>query len=267
MRTKQSSSLKNLCSLINSATNDLLPNESFLADLKNSIERKDFLAKRQPSKTYKPSSMNCIRNMYFQVAGAPIEDTRASHTIIDICGSGSSAHERIQQHICDMKELGFNCEYTDVETYINTHHIPNLEVVSKTNFETKLKNTKYNMSFLCDGIILYNNKYYILEIKTETQDKFFIRQDVDPSHYNQAIAYSLCFGIDEVMFLYENRNTCDKKCFIYKVTQFMRDQLADLMLTCTYYLNNNKIPPKPENVLKKTCTYCAYRELCKANGG
>lgn len=267
MKNKSSSSLKNLCKLINTATKDIPQNEAFLADLQNSIERKDFLNKKQPSKTYKPSSMNCIRNMYFQVAGAPVEDTRNLHSLIDICESGSDAHERIQQHICDMKDLGFNCEYIDVETYINTHHIPDLEIVSKTNFETKLKNTKYNMSFLCDGIILYNNKYYILEIKTETQDKFFVRQDVDPSHYNQATAYSLCFGIDEVMFLYENRNTCLKKCFIYKVTQEMRNQLADLMLNCTSYLEQDKIPPKPENVPKKACAYCNYKSLCKANGG
>lgn len=200
--------------------------------------------------------------MFYQVSGAPQDDNRVSSQLTDICQSGSDSHERIQQHVIDMKTNGFNCEFIDVEEYIKIHNIPDLIVTSKTNYETHLRNIKYNMSFLCDGIIRYNNKYYILEIKTETQDKFIMRNGVDPSHYDQATAYSLCFGIDEVMFLYENRNTCDKKCYLFKVDNEMRNNIANKMLTCTEYVNNGKVPPKPADVLKKTCNYCSYRSLC-----
>jgi hypothetical protein len=64
-------SLKNVCRLIDVANEKLSPEQSFLADLKRSIELtdKEYAADHKPSQSYKPSSMNCIRNMYYQVLG------------------------------------------------------------------------------------------------------------------------------------------------------------------------------------------------------
>ena len=122
------------------------------------------------------------------------------------------------------------------------------------------------MSFLCDGIIKYKNHYYILEIKTESSNKFFQRKGVDPSHYQQATAYSLAFGINEVIFLYENRDTLDKKAFLFPVTDEMRMDLIGYIEECDSYLKKLKVPPKPENVAKKTCSYCNYANQCRKDG-
>lgn len=40
-------------------------NDEFLSDLISSIEKTAVDGISTPSKKYKPSSMNCIRNMYF----------------------------------------------------------------------------------------------------------------------------------------------------------------------------------------------------------
>jgi hypothetical protein len=63
-------SLKGVCKLIDQANEKLSPEQSFLADLKRSIEMTADEERRKPSQTYKPSSMKCIRNMYYQRTGA-----------------------------------------------------------------------------------------------------------------------------------------------------------------------------------------------------
>ena len=60
-------SLKNVCRLIDVANSNLPVEQSFLADLKRSIEITDERGSHKPSQSYKPSSMNCIRNMYYQI--------------------------------------------------------------------------------------------------------------------------------------------------------------------------------------------------------
>ena len=83
-----------------------------------------------------------------------------------------------------------------------------------TDYETKLYDKNLNMSFLCDGIIRYKDKYYILELKTEASFKFNSRSDVDPKHHNQGTAYSHEFGIDDVIFIYINRDILDMKPYM-----------------------------------------------------
>ena len=90
------SSLKNVCRLIESATSTLPPEQEFLSDLQRSIEMTDKKNRRTPSQTYKPSSMNCIRNMYYQVTGADCGDSDSSYALIGICNSGTDIHESFQ---------------------------------------------------------------------------------------------------------------------------------------------------------------------------
>ena len=111
--------------------------------------------------------------------------------------------------------------------------------------------------------IKYKNRYYILELKTETGNKFFSRQYVDSSHYNQATAYSVALGLDEVIFVYISRDTLDMKSFMFKVTDEMKQDLIGKIGYCESYVKQLSIPPKPDDVDRKTCQYCGYKELCK----
>ena len=104
--------------------------------------------------------MNCIRNMWYQVNGSDQDDGQTTYSLIGICNSGSDIHERIQKAVCAMKDNGMDCEYVDVETYVKDNGLKDIDIVSKQGMETKLYHKKYNMSFLCDGIIKYHGKYY-----------------------------------------------------------------------------------------------------------
>ena len=115
---------------------------------------------------------------------------------------------------------------------------------------------------MCDGIIKYNNHYYILELKTENSYKFVNRKGVDPSHYNQGTAYSLAFGLPEVIFIYINRDIFDMKAYLFNVTDDMKQTLIGKIEECDSYVKQLKVPPMPADAGNKLCTYCAYRSRC-----
>ena len=259
-------SLKNIIRLIDAAKEQVPVEQEFLADLKRSIELNDEKGRRLPSKTYKPSGMNCMRASYYQIMGIEPDESSSSYTMVGICNSGTDIHVRVQTAVAEMKENGIDCEYLDVADFVKSRELDNLEIRSKSGMETKLYHKRLNMSFMCDGIIRYKDKYYILELKTESSYKFMNRHDVDPSHYNQGTAYSLAFGLDNVLFVYISRDILDMKAFMFNVTNEMRSHLVDYIDECDSYVRRQIAPPKPENVARKTCSYCGYKAQCKKDG-
>ena len=257
--------LTDIVKLIDSTIGELTPEVQFLMDLNKSIELTDKNNRRKPSQTFKPSGMNCMRASYYQIKGVEADEKPVEAGFIGICESGTDRHVRIQTAIAHMKDNGINCEYIDVAKYVKQKKLKDIEVVSQQGMETKLYHKKYNMSFLCDGIIKYKGEYYILEIKTESSGKFYSRTGVDPSHYKQATAYGTVLGIDKVMFIYENRDVCAKKSYIFEVTDEMKQDFIGYIETTTSYLNENKVPPKLVDG-GKTCSYCAYKEQCRKDG-
>jgi len=259
-------SLKNVCRLINAAKEVLSPEQEFLNDLKRSIELNADKGQRLPSKTYKPSGMNCIRASYYQVSGIEPDLSSSNYTLVGICNSGTDIHVRIQTAVEQMKENNIDCEYIDVAEFVKQRNLDYLTIVSKNGMETKLYYEKLNLSFMCDGIIRYKGHYYILELKTENSYKFTNRHEVDPSHYNQGTAYSIAFNIPEVLFIYISRDVLDMKAFMFVPTDEMKQNLIGYIEECNGYVSRMIAPPKPENVSKKACSYCGYKNQCKKDG-
>lgn len=258
------SSLKNIARLIDVEKDLMKPEQAFLNDLKRSIELEDEKNARKPSQTYKPSGMNCMRASYYEITGKEQDENTTSYTLIGICNAGSDIHIRIQAAVDKMKDSGMDCEYVDVEEYIKTRKLKNIEIRSKNGMETKLYHKKFNMSFMCDGIIRYKGKYYILELKTESSNKFWSRNGVDASHHKQATAYSIALEIDEVLFVYISRDTLDMKSFMFVPTDDMKQDLVGYIDTCDSYIKKLVVPPKETN--NKTCGYCKYKNQCRKDG-
>lgn len=262
---------RNIFNLLDATKAELPVEQAFLNDLRRSIELTEEKSATPGSKTYKPSGMNCIRQSYYVITGAEADEWSAESTSVGICESGSDRHERIQQAVINMWHNDMDCEYINVANFVRQRELDYLDIVkepdfSKKQYETKLYHKTLNMSFLCDGIIKYKNHYYILEIKTEASFKFANRKGVDPSHYHQATAYSIAFGLDDVIFLYECRDNCAKKAYLFHVTDDMKQELLGYIETCDSYIKKLKVPPKPEDVAKKVCTYCSYRGRCNKDG-
>lgn len=256
-------SLKNIINLLDAEKQAQAPEVSFLTDLKRSIEMSATKDKRPGSQTYKPSSMNCMRASYYTITGVESDKEDTSYILEGICNAGTDIHIRTQNAVMRMKENGMDCEWVDVEKFVKSRNLTDLEIVSKTDTETKLYNRRYNISFMCDGIVKYKGRYYILEFKTETAYKWSMRQGVDPKHEHQAMAYSLSFGIDEVIFIYINRDVLDMKSFMFNVTSDMKNELVGYILECDTYMKRKKVPPKPDDASPKKCQYCSYKTQCR----
>ena len=256
-------SLKNVAKLIARANTVVPVEQQFIDDLKRSIELEDMKNYRKPSMTYSPSGMGCIRAMYYKRIGVDVVPD-SSYTMVGICESGTDRHERIQNAISKMKDNGFDCEYIDVGEYVKSRGLDlYLDVVDKCGNETKLFDKIRNISFLCDGIIKYKGKYYIVEFKTEASFKWKDRKGVDPKHYNQAITYSLELQLDSVLFVYINRDIIDYKCYLFSVSESERERVRALIDTCEQYAIKKEVPPMPEDATDRKCSYCAYKDLCK----
>lgn len=220
----------------------------------------------KPSKRYKPSSMHCMRSMYYQITGAELDkQSEKSGDFYGICESGEDRHERIQNVISQMSKYGIDCDFVDVEEYVKENNL-NLTVESKKSFETKLYDPVRNIIFLCDGIIKYKGKYYIIEIKTETSYKWLQRTYIDEYHKNQAFAYSLELGIDDIIFIYENRDVCAKKPYFLHVSDEDREYINSRVSKCDEYVMNKIVPPVEKDITNKVCQYCDYRTVCKLDG-
>lgn len=218
----------------------------------------------KPSKKYKPSSMHCLRQMYYQLTGADLDkQTTKTGEVLSICESGTDRHKRIQNVLCHMRKYGIDCDYVDVEQYVKENNLP-LEIVSKTDYETKVYDPVNNIIFLCDGILKYKGKLFVFECKTESSFKATNRSSVDDSHKYQAYTYAFEFGIDDVLFLYENRDLCIKKSFILHVTEDNKKFIIDRVKDCDKYVEMKIVPPKQE-ADKKICQYCDYKTQCKVD--
>ncbi len=255
-----SRALKNINKLVNQATTIQKPEKTFLSELEITIEKEEQKNQRAPSNTYKPSSMDCIRKMYYQIVGADVEQGTMDSVITGICEIGSFRHSVLQKAITKMKSYGFDCRYIDVGKYVQSHNLDYLEVRGKQEFETKLYHKDLNLSFLCDGVLVYRKQYYILEIKTEASFKFQKRFGYDVAHELQATCYALALGIDKVMYIYENRDIPNKKTFVLYVTEEMKQKVLDLIEACNEYVATNILPPIPENA---NCRYCNYKGICE----
>jgi CRISPR/Cas system-associated exonuclease Cas4 (RecB family) len=279
-------SLKNLAKLVSEATKKRPVEQQFLRDLNETIVRLDAEDNYKPSKTYKPSMLGgCKREVFFCVIGEQ-EDPKIidpdDASFIGICESGSDRHERIQKAVSQMERLGYKVKWWDVEEYLTMWPQPGTKVVEKKGMETKLRNEIFNMSFLCDGIIQIDGKFFILEIKTEASFKWQGRVDAVDKHKTQAACYSLTLGIDDVIYIYENRDFCTKKSFRYTVTEEDRQaRVIDVIEDIDNYVREHneivesletksdtipitKAPPKSDK--KSDCNYCDYKKACKRWG-
>jgi CRISPR/Cas system-associated exonuclease Cas4 (RecB family) len=240
---------------------ELPPEVVFLNSLNKTIEKVN-TKPNKVSQTYKPSSLQCIRKMYYQVGGMALgEELKPdSAELVGIGESGSSRHIHIQSYITKMKEMGYNWEYVSVGDYVKKNNLDYLEVLeSGSDYETKLKHKELNMNFMSDGLLKHNDEYFVFEYKTETSRKWTGRSDVSPDHHYQAIAYCLSFKLNRVIFVYENRDTCEKKAYLFEVTQEMKDNLVSRIKLVDGYLEKVELPPKEECA---QCKYCSYKKFC-----
>lgn len=259
---------KSLVSAIRRMNEDRPLNRVFLQDVMMAIEDHKKKNSRTPSKTYKPSSMKCMRQMYFMRSGAPTDVTVDPYNSIGMADTGTRRHEAIQEVLLAMSGMGYDWEYVDVAEYVKRKQgegkCLNLIVKDKRGAETHLTDSLLNTSFMCDGILLYKptGEYVLFEFKNQISFKADGKQAVDEEHHNQVVAYCAELDLTKALVLYENRDNCSLYCpELFVVTDEMKSQFYDRIFECEGYVERMIAPPKVED--KKVCRWCKYKTECR----
>ena len=250
-------SRKSLAAMIKAGKEDIP--SSFLASLTKAIGIQE---QREPSKTFKPSSLSCIRRAVFEVLGEPRNTSPQTEISHGITSAGTFIHEYIQSQC--LKMSGF--EYINVGDYVREKELP-LEVrkeqdIENGEYETKLYSPEYNISAMVDGVIKRGNQFFILEIKSCSNQKMFRLKEIPEEYKQQAISYSQILKIDRILFLFVNRDLFNKKAFMYIPNEEEIKMWKDKIKYGLECVANNIIPDKPLGIQKKICAYCPYKDVC-----
>lgn len=262
---------RRLLNIINNANSNLPMNKKFLVDLMSAIERTEMKNRRKGSNWYKPSGLACMRSMYFVRTGAEKDSSPTEYQMIGMADTGTRRHEAIQEVLLNMKELGYDWEYVDVEKYIKNMqsrgYCQTVKVLGKRGVETHLFDDTLKTSFMCDGIIrkISTNEYFLFEFKNQTSFKWSGKECVDLAHHNQVICYCTSLFLDKAFVVYENRDNCALECpEVFEVTPDMKKYLVDRIMECEDYVEKLIAPPKTND--DKNCRWCNYKTICRKVG-
>ena len=212
---------------------------------------------KPPSKStfLNPSSLKCPRQACFKGLGTEQDKRDRSLNSIGITSVGSYLHEFTQNILTKMPSWKF----IDVADFVRD--IDDLEVLGKSDFETKLESKKFGIHFLVDGVMKHNNKYYLIEIKSMTSNKYYALKDLG-EYEVQIVSYATLLGLSEVLLIAIDRDLLNYKIIHAHITRQQKAEW-DVMIKSIREAISNKIPlPKPSNIDKKVCAYCNYRGAC-----
>lgn len=263
---------RRLLNLINNSQPELPANKKFLVDLMSCIERREKEHRRRGSNWYKPSSLHCMRNMYFTRTKAPQDEQLVEYNSTGMADTGTRRHEAIQEALLDMQKMGYDWEYVDVAEYVKKKQefgkCRTLQVKETVGAETHLIDTALNISFRCDGIIrrISTNEYFLFEFKNVVSFKYAqLDGKALEQHHNQVICYCTALDLDKAFITYENRDVCTLEVpEIFEVTQDMKDWLVGYIAECEGYVERLIAPPKTED--SKNCRFCPYKTICRKVG-
>lgn len=155
--------------------------------------------------------------------------------------------------------------------------LPAWEQNIKTAKVIEHNGVKFVLNGMCDGILNYtpDGSRVLFEFKTKSTTigtvGTYKLKGVQEEHRIQAVAYSILFGVDEVVFMYESvakdgwtkgaEAKVDFRTFYVKITEEDRKNLLDRLSEIAKQYYNNEIPAKEDK-----CFFCVYKNACEMVG-
>lgn len=235
--------------------------DKFIKEYENAVKRQEE-RERQPVPTdyYRPSSMyGCERMLFFmRVHGGAGDVEDMDVKLVEICNSGTDRHLRIQHLVEDMEGV----ETLDLEEVVKEANQRGIHTEfmgwNSDHTEARCKNEEMSIFFQPDGVIRFMGKDVILEVKTESTYQHSNRYEPKEDHKYQATCYGMGLGIDYVLFLYEDRNFCGKKAYLWKISDEMKEKVLSKINLVNKAIATGVPPEKDED----KCTYCRYKREC-----
>lgn len=205
-----------------------------------------------PSPYISPSGLNCPIDMAFKLQGIPTEDSKESFQSRQFADNGTDRHDRIQEFLSKTEY------WVDVAEYVKEKNLP-LTIVEQVGHEVLLVSEEYRVRFRCDGLLLINGEYYVLEIKTERGSQTAKRTGPAENHYLQGLTYTMLLDVNKIMWVYEGREYLEQKPFVQVVAEKEKDYIKE------YIKNIIANVDTPENLPfdEKGCRYSSYTKYRK----
>lgn len=215
-----------------------------------------------PSRTFAPSQIRCKRISWFRLRGvAPEPETEVDRTLNFTAQVGTACHQRIQDVLS--KKLG--ADWIDPEEYLKKANLPYKYSCNKNGFETQIEIIEpVPIKFAPDGIIFWQGKYWLLEIKTSDYSSFDKLDNPKPHHIDQVRCYGTLLNIHNVLVLYQDRVYGSFKCYEVTITDEDMRQVWNMFKEVQDCVAKHIAPPKlPKGDIWCTPSRCRYYNKCK----
>lgn len=216
-----------------------------------------------PHRTFAPSSFRCDRRSWFRLRGTPPDTIKHVDTQLDFTAKiGTACHRIIQQNL---REILGDC-WIDVNEYISE-----AKLRYQCNIEYDNDSGEYLVSiqdppvrFAVDGIVKINDIIYLLEIKTCEYSSFNDLLDPKEQHIDQVKFYGTILDIHNVLFLYQDRQYGNLKCYEYNISDTDMIQIRE-RISRVKHLSEINIPPEKLPAGDPWCNenHCPYSKKCK----
>jgi len=228
--------------------------------------------------TFSPSSVSKTnRELYYKAKNYPKDEQIFLPYQRRWVRNGSAVHAAVQKDLLYAEEHLKNPAF-------KVARMPN----GRPSWEHNLKDVKqfehngrrFQIFGMMDGILQYKDGSKIgFEFKTKSTTIGAVgnykMKDAHDSHKMQAIAYSLLFGVDEFVFVYESLAKDgwlkgedakpDMRAFYFKPTETQKQEILDKFATVVEHVENND---KPEAVQDGSVyLFSEYKTQLKKDGG
>lgn len=225
---------------------------------------------------FSPSSVSaCARGLVFKANKEEKDEVQRFPYQRRWTRNSSAVHEAVQRDLLYCEKVLKNPIFT-VERLESG--LPAWEQNIKTAKVIEHNGVKFVLNGMCDGILRYapDNSKVLFEFKTKSTTigtvGTYKLKGVQEEHRLQAVAYSILFGVDEVVFMYESvakdgwtkgaEAKVDFRTFYVQITEQDRQDLLDRLSDVAKAYYKKEIPEKESD----KCFFCVYKTACERVG-
>lgn len=227
-------------------------------------------SERPATYIFSPSGASkCSRELWFKAMGEKQHDDKYPYHRRWTRNS-TAVHEATQKDILSMtmllKNPAFKIQFLE-------NGLPMWEENIKTHKMIQHNGVEFAVLGMMDGIFQYQDGASVgFEFKTKSnsigQVGNYKMKEPAPYHKTQCVAYSILFGMDEFILMYEAvakdqwskgaEAKLDIRTFYHRVTEADRIELLDKFADVVKALDKKE---KPQMEMDK-CMFCPYKHLC-----
>lgn len=223
-------------------------------------------AERPSHQTFSGSSFRCDRRSWFRLRGTKPDSVKAPDKVLNFTADiGTACHRIIQNNLrAILKD-----DWIDVGEYLAQLQPDYAYEVTKDDdgIESQVCIFDPPIRFACDGLVRLDDTIYLLEIKTSEFSSWNDMTEPKPQHVDQIKCYASLLNIHNVLFLYQDRQYGELKCYEVQVTDTAMREVYDRFRYVMDMVDKNLAPdPLPKGSSWCTPSMCPYYHKCAEYG-